>query len=115
MFHFGLGNSLDMQFVNISLSGESSSSSPHGGERALQVLNYDNVIIAGHSYCFLEFTSPQSSEDYLHLGNKHVFLEPYAIYYSDLQYQNLSRVLVYFYCKDNAFKQDEVIPVLNNC
>jgi hypothetical protein len=82
-FHFGLGNDLDRQFLTLT--------HPQG-------LVSPIAIIPGRSYTLLHFTTPAAAEQYM-LSMASIEGRPVA--YAELQYQNLSRTLIFLYCRQD--------------
>lgn len=94
-FHFGLGNDLDQQFL--SLTNPEWLASPI-------------TIIPGRSYTLLHFTTPAAAEQYL-LSMSTIEGRPMA--YTELQYQNLTRTLIFLYCRQDLKGETEAVGVLD--
>jgi hypothetical protein len=93
LFHFGLGNEVDREFVALT--------NP-------QNLTGKITIIPGHSYTVLHFASTQDASNYLEsmtrIGDK-------PVSFAEIHYQNLSRTLIFLYCKENFTKEVESATV----
>jgi hypothetical protein len=96
VFHFGLGNDVDRHLIALT--------DP-------QDLAAKLVIIPGHSYTLLNFVSPQAAENYMQ-SKSSIGGRPVA--YVEVQYQNLSRTLIFLYCKED-FKREAENAALPNC
>lgn len=95
VFHFGLGNELDKEFLALT--------NPVNLAKNIE-------IIPGHSYCILEFNSPQNAAEYLSTKIK---IQGKPVFFQELVYQNLKRTLIYLFCKEHFQKEKEIFAIPN--
>lgn len=56
----------------------------------------------------LNFSDVEAVQEYMSNKTK---LQDRPVFYSEINYQNLSRILVFFYCREDFLKQSEVFPI----